>query len=335
MTVRSVERSPQGGSAVRRERPAPGVLLATYRRHERERVFVGGTRSGVYKTIATLAICHALDREGCRPAREGRPGLHRSEPPRAGRRPPLRTLDHWLQSPEGLRRNYGRGEGEVCVVEWMTGLYDGDVASTALVAEELDLPVVLVVDASAGMESIGATALGFHDYTTHVGRAIDVAGVIAGRAHGRRYERGVREALPDGIPCLGRIPLRDDLEVPDRHLGLYMGEESPVESDALDAASEHLDTDALLDLARTPPKPEVDPRPGSDSECPGSGTRVAIARDGAFRFCYPATVEGSASRQTCPFSRRPRTMTCPTVTASTSPAGIPSYTPTRWSKVQR
>ena len=115
--------------------------------------------------------------------------------------------------------------------------------------------------------------------------------MIAGRAHGRRYERGVREALPDGIPCLGRIPLRDDLEVPDRHLGLHMSEESPVESDALDAASEHLDTDALLDLARTPPNPEVDPHPGSDPECPGSGTRVAIAHDGAFRFCYPATVE--------------------------------------------
>jgi cobyrinic acid a,c-diamide synthase len=115
--------------------------------------------------------------------------------------------------------------------------------------------------------------------------------VIAGRAHGGRHERGVREALPGGIPCLGRIPPRDDLEVPDRHLGLHMGEESPVESDALDAASEHLDTDALLDLARTPPNPEVDPRPGSDPECPGSGTRVAIARDGAFRFCYPATVE--------------------------------------------
>ena len=34
-------------------------------------------------------------------------------------------------------------------------LYDGDVASTALVTEELDLPVVLVVDTSAGMESVG------------------------------------------------------------------------------------------------------------------------------------------------------------------------------------
>jgi cobyrinic acid a,c-diamide synthase len=254
--------------------------------------FVGGTRSGVGKTIATLAICRALDREGyvVQPAKAGPDFIDPSHHERVAGRP-SRTLDHWLQGPEGLRRNYGRGEGEVCVVEGMMGLYDGDVASTALVAEELDLPVVLVVDTSAGMESVGATALGFHDYTTHAGRAIDVAGVIAGRAHGGRHERGVREALPDGIPCLGRIPLRDDLEVPGRHLGLHMSEESPVESDALDAASEHLDTDALLDLARTPPNPEVDPRPGSDPECPGSGTRVAIARDGAFRFCYPATVE--------------------------------------------
>ena len=100
------------------------------------------------KTIATLAICRALDREGyvVQPAKAGPDFIDPSHRERVAGRP-SRTLDHWFQGPEGLRRNYGRGEGEVCVVEWMTGLYDGDVASTALVAEELDLPVVLVVDA--------------------------------------------------------------------------------------------------------------------------------------------------------------------------------------------
>jgi cobyrinic acid a,c-diamide synthase len=298
--------------------------------------FVGGTRSGVGKTIATLAICRALDREGyvVQPAKAGPDFIDPSHHERVAGRP-SRTLDHWLQGPEGLRRNYGRGEGEVCVVEGMVGLYDGDVASTALVAEELDLPVVLVVDASAGMESVGATALGFHDYTTHAGRDIDVAGVIAGRAHGGRHERGVREALPDGIPCLGRIPLRDDLEVPGRHLGLHMSEESPIESDALDAASEHLDTDALLDLARTPPNPEVDPRPGSDRSVPVPERESRSPATGPSDSAIRRPSNGSASRQTCPFSRRPRMMTYPTVTASPSPAGIPSYTPTRWPKVQR
>jgi len=118
------------------------------------------------------------------------------------------------------------------------GLYDGDGSSTAAVAETLGLPVVLVVDASAGMESVAATALGFRAYADRIGRGIDVVGVIAQRAHGGRHADGIREALPDDLTYFGRIPPNDDLAVPDRHLGLHMGDESPVPDDALDAAAE-------------------------------------------------------------------------------------------------
>jgi len=90
------------------------------------------------------------------------------------------------------------------------GLYDGDGSSTAAVAETLGLPVVLVVDASAGMESVAATALGFRAYADRIGRGIDVVGVIAQRAHGGRHADGIREALPDDLTYFGRIPPNDD-----------------------------------------------------------------------------------------------------------------------------
>ena len=48
-----------------------------------------------------------------------------------------------------------------------------------MVAEALDPPVVLVVDAKAGMESVAATALGFQHYAIRAGCDIDVAGIIA------------------------------------------------------------------------------------------------------------------------------------------------------------
>lgn len=82
---------------------------------------------------------------------------------------PSRTLDCWLEGTEGLRRNYARGDGDICLVEGVMGLYDGDGSSSAMVAETLDLPVMLVVDASAGMESVAATALGFQQYAAEVG----------------------------------------------------------------------------------------------------------------------------------------------------------------------
>ena len=258
-------------------------------------IVIGGTRSGVGKTVVTLSVIRALENAGCavQPAKAGPDFIDPSHHERVAGRP-SRTLDLWMQGEDGLRRNYHRGEGDVCVVEGVMGLYDGDVSSTAAVAEALSLPVVLVVNASAGMESVAATALGFREYADRIGLDVDVAGVIAQRAHGGRHERGIREALPEELAYFGRIPPQEDLEIPDRHLGLHMGDESPLPQFALDTAAEHLEADRLLEIAREPPRPDElspdEPSPGT-SRTPGEGPRVAVARDAAFRFVYPATIE--------------------------------------------
>ncbi len=258
-------------------------------------VVVGGTSSGVGKTVATLALIRALESRGLtvQPAKAGPDFIDPSHHERVAGRP-SRTLDRWMAGEAGLRRSYGRGEGDVCVVEGVMGLYDGDGSSTAMVAETLDLPVVLVVDATAGMESVAATAHGFRTYAERVGRDVDVAGVVAARAHGGRHADGIREALPDELAYCGRVPPRDDLEIPDRHLGLHMGDEAPLSETALDAAAEGLRPERVLDVARAPPEP---PAPESAS-APPDGPTVAVARDDAFRFCYPATVERLRERAT-------------------------------------
>ncbi|TKX69332.1 cobyrinic acid a,c-diamide synthase [Halorubrum sp. GN11GM_10-3_MGM] len=261
---------------------------------------LAGTASGVGKTVATLATLRALEAAGrsVQPAKAGPDFIDPSHHARVAGRP-SRTLDPWLQGEDGLRRNYARGEGDVCVIEGMMGLYDGSAASTAGVAAALDLPVVLVVDASAGMESVAATALGFEAYAEEVDADIDVAGVIAQRAHGGRHEDGIREALPESLAYCGRIPPREDLEIPDRHLGLRMGEEAPLDDDALDAAAESLRTDRLLDLAREPAA-GAPGSPGGDGAQGdrGDAPRIAAADDAAFRFVYPATRERLRERAT-------------------------------------
>jgi cobyrinic acid a,c-diamide synthase len=255
---------------------------------------VGGTRSGVGKTVATLAIVHALQSEGdaVQPAKAGPDFIDPSHHAQVAGRP-SRTLDLWLEGEAGLRRNYHRGDGDVCVVEGVMGLYDGDASSTAMVADALDLPVVLVVDAKAGMESVGATALGFRRYAEHAGVDADVVGVVAQRAHGGRHADGIRDALPEAVEYLGRVPPADDLEIPDRHLGLHMGDEAPIDEDALDDAAAHIRTDRLRELARTPPRPDDGALASGDA---APGTRVAVPRDDAFRFAYPATLERLRAR---------------------------------------
>jgi len=260
-------------------------------------IVLAGTRSGVGKTVATLATMRALESAGdtVQPAKAGPDFIDPSHHERVAGRP-SRTLDCWLEGEQGLRRNYHRGTGDICLVEGVMGLYDGDCSSTAMVAEALDLPVVLVVDATAGMESVAATALGFQAYADHAERDIDIVGVIAQRAHGGRHETGVRDALPESLSYFGRIPPSTELEIPDQHLGLEMGDSAALSMDALDEASEHLEVTQLRDCARPPPRPDdgAQIRRRVDS----SEGRIAVARDAAFCFAYPRTLEFLRTRAT-------------------------------------
>jgi cobyrinic acid a,c-diamide synthase len=120
-----------------------------------------------------------------------------------------------------------------------------------------------------------------------------VVGVLASRAGGGRHERGIRGALPDELGYFGRVPPLSGLEIPARHLGLQTGEESSVDAEALEEAAECVRVERLLEVAGEPPRPAVrsDPDPPRDA-------RVAVARDDAFRFVYPATLERLRGRAT-------------------------------------
>ncbi|RLM42618.1 cobyrinate a,c-diamide synthase [Haloarcula sp. Atlit-47R] len=264
-------------------------------------VVLAGTSSGVGKTVATLATLTALEDAGYQPqpAKAG-PDFIDPSHHEALVDTPSRTLDPWLAGEAGMCRTYWRGTGDICIVEGVMGLYDGTKTSTAAVAEGLDLPVVLVVDAKAGMESVAATALGFARYADRIGADIDVAGILAQRAHGGRHADGIRDALPEDLTYFGRIPPMSDLEIPDRHLGLHMGTEAGLDRDALSTAAETIDVERLVDVARTPPAVET-ARTTTDGSL--ADRRVAVARDSAFCFTYPSVLERLRAEATVePFS---------------------------------
>jgi cobyrinic acid a,c-diamide synthase len=219
------------------------------------------------------------------------PGYHSV----ACQRPP-RNLDAWICGPEAiapLAARAGAGSG-LLVIEGVMGLFDGagdgSVSSTADVAQLLDAPVVLVIDASAMSNSVAAVV---HGYAT-LEPGLSLAGVVLNRVGSEGHEILLREALePIGIPVLGALPRDDALGWRDRHLGLIpVAEQRAQVTASLDRLARvitaHVDLQAVAAVARSAPHRAVGPVP---LPAPGPPIRVGVAAGKAFTFTYQDTLD--------------------------------------------
>ena len=174
---------------------------------------------------------------------------------------PCRNLDPLLCSPEWVQRCYHwhGSRADRVLVEGVMGLFDGrgpgSEGSSAAVAALLDLPVVLVVEASRQAGSLAALVRGFRD---HGPPAVKLAGVVLNRVGSERHRALLAEALASiAVPLLGVLPHHPSLDLPSRHLGLL----PPQELDDLgerqrlwaQLAQQHLDLERLWPLLEPPP----------------------------------------------------------------------------------
>lgn len=255
---------------------------------------IAAPRSGSGKTLITLGLLAALRRRGhvVAPAKTGPdyidPVLHGHAAGRASI-----NLDPWAMPPTQVRALAAQQAvgADFLLVEGVMGLFDaaadGD-GSTADLAQTLDLPVVLVVDADKQSQSVAPLVAGFARWRP----GVSVAGVILNRVASARHERMLATALrATGIPLLGAIPRRPELVIPERHLGLVLPGEMAGFSAFLDQAAEAIgdfvDLEALTSLAA--PLAEATALPAM---LPPLGQRIAIARDAAFAFLYPHVLDG-------------------------------------------
>ncbi|QDU64451.1 Cobyrinic acid A,C-diamide synthase [Planctomycetes bacterium Pan216] len=252
---------------------------------------IAAPASGNGKTTLTLGLLKHLSARGLRvsSAKVGPdyidPQFHR----RVTGRDSV-NLDAWGMRPETLRANLAAAtdDAELVIVEGAMGLYDGandETASTAHVAALLQLPVILVVDASAMAQSAAAIVHGFATYRGDCRLAGVVFNRVGGPGHRDKLVRAVERL---GIPVLGCLPRMTNPEaMGHRHLGLVQPEELD-QFDAILAERErlvasHVAIDRLLDLAS----------PCSAIQTPSSfrmlpqAKRIAVADDVAFRFSYP------------------------------------------------
>lgn len=254
---------------------------------------IAAPASGSGKTIVTLALLRALAQQGVAVA-SAKVGPDYIDPcfHEAATGRPCFNLDAWAMPPrllKSLAAEISDGAA-ITLLEGVMGLFDGSEqgeGSTADLAEELSLPVVLVVDCSHQAQSIAALVAGF---TAHR-RTLAVPAVILNRVASPRHETILRQALrTSGVTVLGAVPRDEALKLPSRHLGLVQAGEHADLAGFLDRAaasvSAHIDLDGLRALARPIAVTS------SQQTLPPLGQHMAIARDEAFAFAYPHLLTG-------------------------------------------
>lgn len=285
-------------------------------------IVIAGTHSGCGKTTIALGLLAALKKKGLsvQSFKAGPDfidtGLHRMI---TGR--PSRNLDLWMCGEDYVKTCFHKHSTDVdiSVVEGVMGLYDGDF-STARLADVLNLPVILIVDAYGMAESVGAVVKGFAEYRAteqQSDRTIEntkeatalVAGIIFNRVASERHFKRLKNSVR-GVEVLGYLPRDLKFEIPHRHLGLTVAEENPISDEAIerlaDAVLENVDVEAIIGRNDCPPLLQtVIPAKQSFSnrqqggDCPRftgaavesglsptSAPRIAIAYDKAFCFYY-------------------------------------------------
>lgn len=206
---------------------------------------------------------------------------------------PVHNLDLWMTGEHDARARLHEAatQADLIVVEGVMGLFDGE-PSAADLAQRFGLPVLAVIDASAMAGTFGALAFGLR----HFRPGLPWAGVLANRVGSERHAQMLQEALAgDAAGFLGAVMRDAAFSLPERHLGLTVAAELPDALARLDAAADALSRTPLgqMDgaaLARWSVAFEA-PAAEPAREPLLAGRTIAVARDAAFCFIYPANLD--------------------------------------------
>lgn len=246
---------------------------------------VSAPASGQGKTLVTAALAR-LHRKAGRRVRVFKCGPDFLDPMilEQASGAPVYQLDLFMVGEDECRRllHEAAREADVILVEGVMGLYDGDPSSADLAAR-FGLPVLAVIDGSAMAQTFGGLAHGLAGYREDV----NLAAVLANRVGSARHAQMLEESLPPSITWLGALPRDPAAAFPERHLGLVQAAEIA----DLDARLEQAVTNLPASAAWLPPAVSFEPpSAGAATERLLEGVRVAIARDAAFGFIYPANL---------------------------------------------
>ena len=249
-------------------------------------LLIAAPSSGQGKTTVTAALARLHARQGrrvtvfkCGPDFLD-PQIHAVA---SGR--PCQNLDLGMCGEADARWRLARAaqDSDLILIEGVMGLFDG-TPSAADIACRFNIPVMAMIDAGAMAQTFGAIAHGLATYRP----GLPFAGVLANRVGSPRHASMARDSLPPGMGWFGALPRNPDATLPERHLGLLQAAEIDDLEGRLDRLADALAASATVDL---PAAVVFDDSPPPNIEPLLAGRRIAIARDAAYGFIYPANLE--------------------------------------------
>jgi len=267
-----------------------------------KRVMLSAMHSGSGKTVVTCGLLRAFQNRGlsaasfkCGPDYID-PMFHRRV---LGL--PSRNLDLFLQGETGVGRTLARQTAQVALIEGAMGFYDGvngtHQASAWQLADTLDLPVVLILRPKGVSLTLAAQLQGVRAFRS----PSHLVGVLLTDCKPMLYVHLRPILAQTGLKVLGYLPPMAEAEFESRHLGLVTPDEVADLQRRFDAIAAQLertaDLDRLLSLAAEGQGEELPPKPAP--RC-----TIAVARDEAFCFRYPDSLEAleTAGAELCFFS---------------------------------
>lgn len=198
---------------------------------------------------------------------------------------PCESIDFRMCGEADARWRLARAaaSADLILIEGVMGLHDGE-PSAAQLARQLGVPILLVLDASAMAGSFGAVAWGLKHYR----EGAPIVAALANRVGGDHHARLCRDTLPADIAWQGALPRDADAALPERHLGLLPAAEIADLDARIERMAAALATKPAAELPiavdfAVPPAPTFAPRLADQT--------IAVARDAAFCFHYPANLE--------------------------------------------
>lgn len=271
----------------------------------RSQFLIGASSSGSGKTTLTIGLLRAFKNRGLevQPFKCGPDYIDTKFHELAAGKPSI-NLDLFLSSPEHVKQLYATyTQGcDIALAEGVMGLFDGYdkwYGSGAEIAEQLDIPIILVLNPKSTAYSVAPILHGFKNFNKN----ISIAGVIFNMVNSDSHYRFLKDACNDvGIPALGRLPKNNELEIPSRHLGLNIDQNQLLDEFAEKAGAfveQHLSLDEILERTTkraATPAPVLQHKPFHDKPL-----KSAVASDEAFSFYYHENIEYLKKRGTVTF----------------------------------
>ncbi|WP_374557858.1 cobyrinate a,c-diamide synthase [Aquitalea pelogenes] len=195
------------------------------------------------------------------------------------------ALDLWMNGEDDCRQRLyqAAAEADLILIEGSMGLFDGTPSSADL-AQLFGVPVAAIIDAAGMAQTFAAVAHGLASFRP----GLPFYGVLANQVASSRHAEMLTAALPASLNYLGAVMRQQDMGLPERHLGLVQAQEVDDLEERLECAAAQLATTCLADL---PPAVAFQPAMAPSLPRLLDGVRIAIARDTAFSFIYPANIQ--------------------------------------------